>query len=145
MGILANGFYQKKPGEDLQSIINGITRYKGKIHLSVGKPVNSYLEKADKGRTTNDKITRLAGMIDSEIYSHYKLWPNNYIAFDALNSNKCNDCDYSPADAEDFKEYMAKETHELSGERKSIDNLFLKLYANPVMNSMHALQHEIQG
>jgi hypothetical protein len=136
LGILANGIYQKKPGEDLQSIISGIMRFKGRIHLSAGRPVNSFIENADEGKTTNDKISRLAGIIDSEIYSHFKLWPSNYIAFDILNQSTDKRSFYTPAEAETFRNYMDKEIEILSGDRTITEELFLKLYANPVINSI---------
>ncbi len=85
---MQTGSYQKRPDEDLMSIITGITQPKGRIQMSVGRPVNLYLDKIEEKDTLNNKLTRLAELIDAEVYSHYKLWPGNYIAFDIM-----NDCD----------------------------------------------------
>lgn len=130
-----HGTYQKKPGEDLKSIVTGLTQPKGKIHLSVGKPVNNFAEMPDEKDTLNNKINRLAGMIDEEVYSHYKLWPNNYIACDLLNKNEKYRSVYSSAEKQEFLKYMEDETGMIEGDKKTIEELFLRIYANPLLNA----------
>ena len=130
-----HGTYQKKPGEDLKSIVTGLTQPKGKIHLSVGKPVNNFAEMPDEKDTLNNKINRLAGMIDEEVYSHYKLWPNNYIACDLLNKNEKYRSVYSSAEKQEFLKYMEDETGMKEGDKKTIEELFLRIYANPLLNA----------
>jgi hypothetical protein len=129
------GSYQKKTGEDLKSIITGLTQQKGRIHMSVGRPVNSFSEMPDENDKLNNKISRLAGMIDDEVYSHYRLWPNNYIACDILTNNQKYSSCYSPVEKQEFLKYMEVETSILEGDRTIIEEIFLKIYANPVLNA----------
>jgi hypothetical protein len=128
-----HGTYQKKPDEDLQSILTGITQSKGRIHMSIGKPVNEYLKELDPVDPKN-KINSLVELFDAQIYRHYRLWPNNYIAYDRLFSCQDNKTFYTPSDKKVFLEYMENEIKGLVGERKKIEELFLKIYANPLIN-----------
>jgi hypothetical protein len=130
-----HGGYQKKPGEDLKSIITGLTQPKGRIHMSVGKPVNSFDEMPDENDTLNNKISRLAGMIDNEVYSHYRLWPNNYIACDILHMSGKYRSFYTPAEKQEFLKYMGTEIGMIEGDKKIIEELFLNIYANPLINA----------
>jgi hypothetical protein len=134
---MQTGSYQKRPEEDLLSIITGITQPKGRIQMSIGKPVNLYLDQADEKDTLNNKLIRLAELIDAEVYRHYKLWPNNYIAFDMLNNNQEYISLYTPEEKGKFLKYMENEIRGLAGERKIIEELFLEIYANPLINVNH--------
>lgn len=129
------GSYQKKPGEDLKSIVTGLTQKKGRIHMSVGKPVNCFAEMPEEDDKLNNKITRLAGMIDAEIYTHYKLWPSNYIAFDLMNKSEKYRNAYTDGEKQSFIKYMEDETSVIEGDRKTVEDLFLTIYSNPVINA----------
>ena len=74
-------------------------------------------------------------MIDEEVYSHYKLWPNNYIACDLLNKNEKYRSVYSSAEKQEFLKYMEDETGMIEGDKKTIEELFLRIYANPLLNA----------
>jgi hypothetical protein len=134
LAVLQNGSYTKKPEEDLMSIITGITQPKGRIQMSIGKPVSQYLDQVNENDCLNDKINKLAELIDAEVYRHYKLWPNNYIAHDLLHGNGEYKKFYTESDKETFLKYMDNEIKGISGDRKIIEDIFLKLYANPVIN-----------
>jgi|WetSurMetagenome_2_1015567.scaffolds.fasta_scaffold00024_44 hypothetical protein len=128
------GSYRKKPDEDITSIITGITQPKGRIHMAVAKPANMYLETINEKETLNNKLNRLAELMDEQFYSSYKLWPGNYIAFDMLsNSDSYSSC-YTNDDRERFLKYMETETSGIEGDRKSIEEMFLQIYANPIKN-----------
>ena len=69
------GPYTKRPGEDTQSIISGITDFKGHVHFSICKPIElSELE------ATNGNFDLIAALIDHRISQGYHIWPNNMIA-----------------------------------------------------------------
>ena len=128
------GTYQKKPDEDLISIIRGIMQPKGRIHLSIGKPVNQYLTMADIEDSLNKKMISLTNWIDAEIYCHYKCWPNNYIAYDILSNTREYETFYNKAEEEIFREYTECELKELEKDGNSARELMLKIYANPIIN-----------
>jgi len=127
--------YKKSPGEDLNSIITGITQQKGRIHFSVGKPINDKLYEIEE-RANSDKINELARTIDKQIYKNYKLWQTNYIAYDLLyNDNKYANL-YSFEEKEAFKKYISTQLNNIKGDIKELEQIFLKIYANPVVNKL---------
>lgn len=127
--------YQKEANEDLISIVTGITQPKGHIHLAVCNPVNEMLDQIEKSLSVNDKINKLALMIDSTIYKNFKLWPNNYIAVDMLSDSDEFSDHYKPDEKERFIRYMENELSAFTGDKSQEEKLLLKLYANPVINA----------
>jgi hypothetical protein len=133
--VLKGLTYQKAPNEDFMSILTGITSQKGRIHLSIGHPVNTFLEETGNTTAFNDKINNLASLMDAEIYRNYRLWPNNYIACDRLNNNRIYSKFYSAADEADFDLYVNRELSALNLKTPEHVDILLKIYANPVLNS----------
>ncbi len=127
--------YVKADGEDLNSIMVGIMQNKGSIHLNIGTPLTSdeiaVAAKCDK----NDRYQLIRHAVDLRIIDGYKLWKNNYIAYDLLNhSFKYSDM-YSPNDMEQFVEYMCTKLDTVEPEinREDLRRIFLEIYANPVV------------
>jgi hypothetical protein len=127
--------YQKQPQEDLMSIITGITQPKGRIHLAACTPVNLLLTETDQLQNINDKINKLASLIDSTVYSNYRFWPTNYMAFDLLHHMKQYSSHYTPAELEEFDAYISRELTIFSGDTSLQKELLLKVYANPLINA----------
>jgi hypothetical protein len=127
--------YQKEPKEDFISILTGITQQKGRIHLAACTPVNQLIPETDSLQNVNDKINKLAVLIDSAIYHHFRLWPANYIACDLLNHDRKFIRQYSPAEMEEFTAYMNKELSIFAGDITLHKELLLKIYATPVINA----------
>jgi hypothetical protein len=126
--------YHKEPNEDLMSIITGITQQKGHIHLAACTPVNGFLHETEDLQNPNDKINKLASIIDKLIYSNYKLWPNNYIAYDLLNKCLSNSHQYTKVESAEFNDYMHRELSIFHGDISAQKELLLKIYAYPVIN-----------
>ena len=128
--------YIKEPGEDLNSIMKGIKQQKGGISVSVAPTISmeelQYCDKFDK----NDKFTQLAKLIDQRVYSHYKLWKTNYIAFDMVEGGEKYAHKYTPEEKKAFEEYMNKGLRSLVGEADELKQIFLNIYANPVRNKL---------
>jgi len=127
--------YLKAPGEDLNSIVTGITQQKGRIHFSVGTPIIDELNQLEKIDNDNDKIKQLAALIDRQIYTNYMLWPVNYIAADLLENNNQYLTKYTLSEKQDFINYVNAKVSKMDGEREALINLFIKMYASPVKNS----------
>ncbi|MBW2092392.1 MAG: 1-acyl-sn-glycerol-3-phosphate acyltransferase, partial [Deltaproteobacteria bacterium] len=71
---LNNNQYKKEINEDLNSIIQGILGYKGRIHIAFGTTL--------KGDFNDPK--EVTCELDRQIISNYKLWKTNLAAYDAL-------------------------------------------------------------
>ncbi len=129
-----NGAYQKDKTEDLNSILAGIRDYKGRVHLAIAKPIEKVeLEKIDAANPQiNDKIKALCDLVDQRIYSTYKLWPTNYIAFDLAHGNGEYEDHYTAEEKDRFITIMNERLANCKGDSKELKALFLKIYANPV-------------
>lgn len=133
--------YVKAPGEDLNSIVTGITQPKGKIHLAFGKPIKQELQEIDQHyMNENEKIKVLTEHIDRQIYQDYKLYHVNYIAYDMLHQTNVFTDTYSKEEKFSFIAYLNQHIQKLSGEPEALKQLFLKLYANPVINKLNLKQ-----
>ncbi len=128
------GTYEKKPGEDLLSIITGLTQQKGQIHLHIGKPINEALKKLDTSVSRNEIVKQIASLIDKQIYDNYKLWKTNYIAYDLLHNSQTYSRFYTEAEAGAFQQFAVEEIQDLEGERAKLLELYFRMYANPVNN-----------
>ncbi len=128
--------YVKAPGEDLNSIITGIQQPKGKIHVTFGKPIQNELHEIEKVSNDNEKIKVLASYIDKQIHQNYKLHEVNYIAYDVLNQTNVFEANYNKESKENFIKYVDSNIQKLKGEEDVLRTLFLKLYANPVINKL---------
>ena len=124
--------YVKAPGEDLTSILTGITQPKGRIHMAVGKPIDKELFQIEKISNENEKIKQLVNVIDEQLYANYKLWPVNYIAMDILSESEEFSSYYSEEEKQNFVNYIKQKSSKLKGDEQSLFNLFINMYANPV-------------
>jgi hypothetical protein len=129
-----NPEYTKTQQDDIRSMTDGVMKQKGHIHFAFGNPVNFKLVDLIKGKRTNEAIQTITEYIDKRIYFNYKLWPNNYIAFDLLNNCSAHAAKYTKTEKETFVEIMEKEISTLSFDKMEATELYLQLYANPVIN-----------
>ncbi len=96
------GPYTKAPGEDTQSIISGITDFKGRVHLTFCQPLQlNELEAFD------NNFDLFARLVDQRIYQNYRRWPNNYIAHELLTGESAAG-HYTPEEKQQFLQYLDK-------------------------------------
>ena len=127
--------YVKAEGEDLNSIMVGIMRQKGNIHLNIGRPLTSEEIAAAAQCDKNDRYQLIRHAVDLRVIEGYKLWKNNYVAYDILNhSFKYSDM-YDISDIESFVLYMEHQLDTVEKEinREDLRRIFLEIYANPVV------------
>lgn len=127
--------YIKKPGEDLNSILTGITQQKGRVHFQIC-PMLQEAELRELSNCSNNEYHKMVGqLIDRRIISSYRLWPNNFIAYDMLTDTNTFHTKYS----DEERKVFAKRISKLERFDCNIDvlrNIFLKIYANPVRNKL---------
>jgi hypothetical protein len=131
----SQGPYVKKPGEDLESILTGIMKPKGRIELNIGKPLMEEYT-LDQKLPLNDRIAAMSRLADKEIHRIYKLWPSNFIAFDMIYGKHSDK--YSKEEFRFFQDYMNESLKDLKGDGKALRRIFLEIYANPVINAIEA-------
>lgn len=130
--------YVKAKGEDLQSIITGITQQKGRVHLAFGTPIDI---SGFSDPLKREDIAAIATQIDAQVWQEYRLWDTNYVAYDLLNGTKRFSGCYEPAVKEQFIDKMERDIAAYpSLDADKLRELFLKIYAGPIYDSPVALK-----
>lgn len=136
-----NGKYVKQPTEDMDSMISGIWKRKGIMNIAICQSITredlSEYEGADKRLV----IQAVADLIDRRIYENYRLYPNNFIAYDWLSGTSTFRNRYTEENKKTFKLYcdkiFSKLHEELGSEAESrFTEILLGIYANPVENKI---------
>ena len=112
--------YIKSDRDDLNSIANGISGYKGLVTLTIGETINF----------TENSYEACAQLITQTILSLYKLQPSNFAACEILNISHTLSHDFSDNKIKFAKEYLVNRTKDLE---PGIRELLLKQYSNPVL------------
>ena len=127
--------YIKKPGEDLNSILTGITQQKGRVHFQIC-PMLQEAELRELSSCSNNEYHKMVGqLIDRRIISSYRLWPNNFIAYDMLTDTNTFHTKYSDEERKAFVKRISK-LERFDCNIDVLRNIFLKIYANPVRNKL---------
>lgn len=128
--------YVKGSREDLISIMTGIEQQKGNIHLNIGSPLTHDEIEAASCCNKNDRYQAIRHAVDVRIIEGYKLWKTNYIGYDMVNHTFKYRDKYTPEDVAQFTDYVE---HQLDKVEKSLcradlRDIFLRIYANPVVS-----------
>lgn len=129
-----NPGYTKTQQDDLNSMANGVMAPKGRVQIAFGNPLNIRIDEITQGKKDNEITDTIADYINRRIYFNYKLWPNNYIAADLLLETNKHQNEYSNDEKQCFVAMMEKETASLKFDLAESREMFLKMYANPVIN-----------
>jgi 1-acyl-sn-glycerol-3-phosphate acyltransferase len=128
-----HGSYEKQPGEDLQSMKNGIAHKKGRVVYSFGAPLESKdLNPVFIDKNKNDALKKLALMIDNNIQMNYHLFPFHFLAFDLLNKIDKYISNYTKSDVELFDLHIEEQLASFNAAPEELMPFFLQIYANPV-------------
>ncbi|TKG88619.1 glycerol acyltransferase [Puteibacter caeruleilacunae] len=131
-----NPDFQKTPKDDLVAMAEGLSNEKGRVNFAFGKPIDINHTSIATAKNNNKKLAALAELVDESIYTSYKLWPNNYIAYDLLNStDKYAQKAYYTADQKEaFTALTASRLSKMEAMKERAEKLWLQMYANPVVN-----------
>lgn len=122
------GNYSKRPGEDMESIVRGITGYKGRVHVAFGQPLE------DAPETAQD----VGAAVDAQIVSLLRFFPVNHAAADKLATRKLvpalpdGIASPSPAELRQAHEWLDGKLRELPEDQHI---WFLGGYANGLLRS----------
>ncbi|CEN34549.1 conserved hypothetical protein [Capnocytophaga canimorsus] len=126
--------YVKSKKEDFENIFQGLVGQKGRVHISVGTPLNDIFDKIEIENThVNKQLQQLADYLDQKIHQQYKLFPTNYIAYDMLYQTNAHQQYYSEKEIRQFERRMNNRSKSESDISK---RKFLEMYSNPVKNKL---------
>lgn len=129
-----NEVYVKSKNEDLNTILSGVMGQKKRIHLHIGKVLDTDIDQiVAENDSSNKQIQALAQKIDDAVLSNYKLWPTNFIAYDIVHKTSTYSHMYTESEKSLFERRLEM--------RIGLDNPialegFLAMYANPVVNKL---------
>lgn len=139
--------YVKGPDEDWNSIMTGILQHKGNIHLNIGTQLTSDEIAAAALCDKNDRYQLIRHAVDLRVIDGYKLWKNNYVAYDLLNHSFKYSEMYEISDIEKFVAYMEHQLDTVEKElnREDLRRIFLEIYANPVVTKELLIKEKQTG
>ncbi len=128
--------YVKDKMEDFESIIGGVLAPKGRVHLVMSKPLSDKIKEIPANLNTNETAAKTAEIVDRQIVKDYKLWPSNFLAYDLLNNTSRFKNEYDGTIKDKFEERYKNTVKFVGFDNAEIRNLFLTIYANPVINKL---------
>ena len=132
-----NADYQKTQHDDLLNMETGILGNKGRVHFTFGNPINAKLKELDPKTEKNELFAAVARIIDKEIYSHYRFYPCNYVAYDMLSGTRHFSANYGLKDKKAFEEYLQGQLDKIVIPNKDeafLRRKILEMYTNPLKN-----------
>ncbi len=128
------GEYLKEPGEDEKSMANGMTGWKGRIHLEFCPTIPW---KEIEGERTERVI---ADLVDKAIYNGYKIFPNQVIAAERLGLvdlvKLSSDVVITEKDREDFEHRIDNVVGEVGtwiSSKEKITRTFSEIMVQPLL------------
>jgi len=126
--------------DDLKSMSMGMFNPKGRIRFNFTDPIKVNFEEAQNKAEENKQIEEIGNLIDKQIYQHFKLWPNNYIAYDELMQERRFKDKYTHHEKKRFLNMIEQAMIHIDFPITDIKERFLKLYANPVINYLNSTE-----
>lgn len=128
---------QKKTNkDDLKSMSTGMFAPKGRMRFAFGDPITTNFTKAENAEQRNKYLHELTTLIDNQIYKNFKLWPNNYVAYDMLMQEHRFKDKYTAQEQRKFEIMIEQAMANIDYPVTDITERFLKIYANPVINKL---------
>ena len=124
--------YEKKPGEDLNSVITGLLSDKGRICFNICEPVTRTELEQFSGMTLNEFRTAVASLIDRRIIGAYTLSSCNYLAHDLMYGKNEFADRYTPEQKKKFLERAEQLLKYDTFDLEELRSIFLGIYSNPV-------------
>ena len=129
-----NEIYVKEKNEDFMTILSGALGQKKRIHIHVGKVLDTEIDAIQaENDNSNKQIVALAQVIDDAILSNYKLWPTNFIAYDIVNKTNRFAHLYTENEKSLFERRLEMR---IDHDNPVALDGFLAMYANPVVNKL---------
>lgn len=126
----------KTSKDDLKSMSMGMFQPKGRMRFSFGEEINVNFDSAKNKEQQNKLAQQLAEEIDHQIYANFKLWPNNYVAYDLLTQEDRFRHKYTDEEKKHFELMLEQAMIFIDFPITDITERFLKIYANPVINKL---------
>lgn len=129
--------YKKTKEDDMLSMSTGIQGFKGHIDFTFSAPITDQLEQIDQTVPANQQFAEIAQIIDNSIFTGYKLFSTNYIAYDLLKDTDTYADKYTQKEKEEFRTYIDNQIKRIdipNPDYGFLHTKMLEIYANIVIN-----------
>ena len=126
--------WKKGPTDDIVSMQTGIMGYKGHIHYHAAQCIDAWLDTLDADMPKGEFFAAVARHIDEQIFSRYRLYPNNFVALDELSGTTEHAGRYTQHDKERFDAYIAGQLARIDipcKDEQYLRERMLTMYPNP--------------
>jgi 1-acyl-sn-glycerol-3-phosphate acyltransferase len=134
-----NPDFVKSKRDDLLHMETGILNDKGRVHFTIGSPINPQLSQLDGNMDKNELYSLIANIIDREIYKHYRFYPCNYVAYDMLTNTGRFGSNYGLKDKKQFETYLQGQLDKIvlpDKDEAYLRTKILEMYTNPLKNHL---------
>ena len=131
--------WKKGPTDDIVSMQTGIMGYEGHIHYHAAQCIGAWLDTLDADMPKGEFFAAVARHIDEQIFSRYRLYPNNFVALDELSGTTEHAGRYTQHDKERFDAYIAGQLARIDipcKDEQYLRERMLTMYANPARNQL---------
>ena len=138
-----NANYKKTQQNDLINMRTGIFGFKGRIHYQASACLDTWLAQQPDSITNNELFEATAKHIDHAIHSNYRLYANNYIAYDKLKGGSRFAQLYTDEELHHFEDYLSGQIARIdlpSPDHDFLQHKLLEMYANPLINYLAAAE-----
>ena len=123
--VMQTGAYEKDDGEDLISLVKGLSGFKGNVVLRLGDLLDASFQSPEE----------VALEVDRQIMDNFELYPINYWALSQIQEDQYQQVWQQVQDEAtvgDSKAYQAR----LESCQAAYRDQWLKMYANPIVNKL---------
>ena len=128
--------FKKNKVDDVAGMRNGLTCMKGRVNITLGKPVSEEILKMPKAPNKNIQYEEVAKFLDRKIYDGYVLYPINYVTADMLTGTKRFESFYTKDDEKTVCDYIEEQSKKFTGDVELQKKMLMEIYANPVFNKL---------
>ena len=132
-----NPAYKKTTADDLRNMQIGLFGYKGRVHFQTAPCINDELLQTDRSLPKQELFASLSALIDKRIHANYRMYPNNYVAYDLLSEDNACSGHYTEEDKQRFIAYLNQQLERIDIPGKDVPFLrekLLSMYASPLKN-----------
>lgn len=132
-----NPEWKKGPMDDLINMQTGLKGQKGRVHFTVGDTLRDLSAITQSAEKKQEVLELVAEEIDRQIFTNYRLYPNNYIAFDLLHGGRRFEKMYSPKEENTFTDYLEGQIKKVEAPEdhyQFVKERILEMYSMPLKN-----------
>lgn len=131
--------WKKSPIDDMINMQTGLLGQKGRVHFSIGETLRDLSALTQSAGSKQEILNVVAQEIDRQIFTNYRLYPNNYVAFDLLHGGRQFEHMYSPKEEQTFVDYLegqVKKVEAAEEHQSFVRERILEMYATPLKNHL---------